>query len=459
MIYAPRPHQQIAAEFCRSHDRCALFLDMGLGKTVVALTRAKELLDDFAVNKVLVIAPKRVAEDTWSREQEKWEHLSSLRVTKVMGTEKQRLAALKTPADIYVINREMVVWMVELLGKRWDFDMVIIDELSSFKNSGSKRWRALKKVIVTADYVLGLTGTPASNGYLDLWAEMYLIDGGATLGKTKGNYITNYFQPGRRNGAVIFDYRLRQGAKRIIDGKLGGCCLSMSKEDWLKLPPLINNTVLVRMDEKERGVYDKLKCEAVLPLLDGELSSLDSMDSMVVGSTAAVLSNKLLQLANGAVYDDAGAVIKVHDRKLDALEEIVEGSGGQPLLVFYNYKHDLSRIRERFPQAVEMSDGVIERWNKGEVPILLCHPASAGHGLNLQEGGHIAVWFGVPWSLELYQQAAARLYRMGQTETVIQHHIICEDTLDERVMAALEQKDSVQSGLLEALKIYVRSNT
>lgn len=455
MIYTPRPHQQIASEFCRTHKRCALFLDMGLGKTVVALTRAKELLDDFAVNKVLVIAPKRVAEDTWSREQEKWDHLSSLRVVKIMGPEAKRLDALHTPADIYVINREMVVWLVETLGKNWCFGMVIIDELSSFKNSGSKRWRALKKVIRMSDYVLGLTGTPASNGYLDLWAEMFLIDNGDTLGTTKGNYIANYFQPGRRSGNIIYEYRIRPGAKSTIDKKLKRNCLSMSKEDWLKLPPLINNTVTVRMSEKERSIYDKLKKESVLPLLDGEIANLDNMDSAVVGSTAAVLSNKLLQLANGAVYDDAGAVIKIHDRKLDALEEIVEAAEGQSILVFYIYKHDMERIRARFPTAVPIGEGSIDAWNKGEIPMLLCHPASAGHGLNLQAGGHIAVWFGVPWSLELYQQAAARLYRMGQTESVIQHHIICEGTLDEKVMSALSDKDNTQRGLLDALKMYM----
>lgn len=423
---------------------------------MVALTRAQELLEDFAVNKVLVIAPKRVAEDTWSREQEKWDHLSSLRVVKVMGSEKQRLAALKADADIYVINRENVVWLVENCGRRWPFEMVIIDELSSFKNSGSKRWRALKRVIKCSDYVLGLTGTPAPNGYIDLWAEMFLVDCGECLGKTKGGYITSYFQPYKQYGAVVYNYTLRPGAKKNIDERLKSACLSMSKEDWLSMPPLINNTVLVKMDAKERSLYDKLKSDAVLPLLDGEMSTADDMDSAIVGTTAAVLSGKLLQLANGAVYDDNGSVVRIHDRKLDALEDIVEATAGQSILVFYTYKHDLARLKERFPQAVEMGDGVIERWNKGEIQMLLCHPASAGHGLNLQEGGHIAVWFGVPWSLELYQQAAARLYRMGQTESVIQHHIICEDTVDEKVMAALTAKDSTQRGLLEALKIFVK---
>lgn len=422
----------------------------------MSLTYAKELLDDFAVNKVLVIAPKRVAEDTWSREQEKWEHLSSLRVSKLLGTEKQRLSALHKDADIYVINRENCVWLVDTVGAKWPFDMVIIDELSSFKSAKSKRWRALKRVIKFSEYVLGLTGTPAPNGYIDLWPELFLIDGGEHLGKTLGAFRNTYFAPGARKGSIVYEWKLKPGAKEQIDGKLGDLCLSMSKEDWIKLPPLISNVVSVRMSREERALYEKFKTDRVLPLLNGGVSGMDDFDSAVVGGTAATLSGKLLQMANGAVYDDQGQVFRIHERKLDALEDIIEAANGQSVLVFYSYKHDLKFIKERINDAVELKDDAIERWNRGEIPVLLCHPASAGHGLNLQEGGHIAVWYGMPWSLELYQQAAARLHRMGQQERVIMHHIVCEGTLDEKVMAALDQKSTTQRGLLDALKEYMQ---
>lgn len=460
MKYEPRPHQQIAAEFLKNHKRAGLFLDMGLGKTVVSLTYVKELLDDFAANKVLVIAPLRVAQDTWSRESEKWDHLTDLRVSRVLGTAKQRTAALESDADVYVINRENVQWLVEYMGKKWPFDVVIIDELSSFKSSGSKRWRCLRRVIKLSKYVIGLTGTPASNGYIDLWPEMFLLDSGERLGRTLGEFRTRYFSPGAHKGHVVFEWRLKPGAKDEIDRKLADLCLSMSKEDWLTLPPVIFNTVTVRMDDKERKVYDDLRRSQVLPLLDGRVSDMRSFDSAVVGATAAALSGKLLQLANGAVYDDHGVPFHVHDRKLDALEDIRAESHGQPLLVFYSYVHDRDRILERFPDAVVMdSSQTITAWNNGEIPMLLCHPASAGHGLNLQQGGHIIVWFGLPWSLELYQQANARLHRMGQGQSVIVHHIVCEGTLDEKVVTTLGMKDATQRGLLDALKGYLHETT
>lgn len=456
MRYDPRPHQKIAAEFLRTHKRAGLFLDMGLGKTVVSLTHAKELLDDYAVNKVLVIAPLRVAQDTWSRESDKWDHLRGLRVSRVLGTAAQRRAALAADADVYVINRENVQWLVEKLGKCWPFDMVIIDELSSFKSSSSKRWRCLKRVIKLSRYVVGLTGTPAPNGYIDLWPETYLLDNGERLGRTLGEYRTHYFSPGAHKGHVVFEWKLKPGAKGEIDRKLSDLCLSMSKEDWLTLPPVLFNNVTVRMNDQERKTYDDLRVHQVLPLLAGELSDMRDFDSAVVGATAATLSGKLLQLANGAAYDDKGTVFHVHDRKLDALEDIRAESHGQPLLVFYSYRHDMDRILARFPDAVVMEDGdTIRRWNAGQIPMLLCHPASAGHGLNLQEGGHIIVWFGLPWSLELYAQANARLHRMGQGESVIIHHIVCEGTLDEKVVTTLEQKDATQRGLLDALKGYL----
>ena len=460
MRYDPRPHQKIAADFLRTHKRAGLFLDMGLGKTVVSLTYVKELLDDFAVDKVLVIAPLRVAQDTWSRESEKWDHLTDVHISRVLGTRAQRVAALEARADVYVINRENVQWLVEYLGTRWPFDMVIIDELSSFKSSGSKRWRCLKRVIKLSHYVVGLTGTPAPNGYIDLWPEIFLLDGGERLGRTLGEFRTRYFNPGAHKGHIVYEWKLKPGAKDAIDRTLSDLCLSMSKEDWLSLPPVINNTVVVRMSPEERKTYAHLRDTQVLPLLAGELSDMRDFDSAVVGTTAATLSGKLLQLANGAVYDDRGTVFHVHDRKLDALEDIRAEAQGQPLLVFYSYKHDMDRIRERFPDAVKMEDSdTISRWNRGEIPMLLCHPASAGHGLNLQEGGHIIVWFGLPWSLELYQQANARLNRMGQGQSVIVHHIVCEGTLDEKVMTALARKDATQKGLLDALKEYVYEET
>lgn len=458
MQYIPKPHQKIAAEFLRNHDRCCLFLDMGLGKTVITLTRIKELLDAAVIRKVLVIAPKRVAESTWTTEAQKWDHLQGLRVAKILGTPAQRKKALAQNADVYVINRDNVQWLIEGLDKMksWPFDMIVVDELTSFKHATTKRWRMLKRVARSSDYVLGLTGTPAPNGYEDLWAEMYVIDSGATLGKTLTEYRQKYFHPGRGNGQVIYEWLLNRGAKQVIDAKLKNLCLSMTKEDWLQLPPITYNQVMVRMEPEERKLYDRMLSDSVLPLLDGKLSALDDMDSAVVGSTAAVLSNKLLQMANGAVYDDQGNVFHIHDQKLDALEELVE-SNGDNLLVFYEYKHDLDRILERFPQAKKF-DGAedIEAWNNGQIRMLLCHPASTAFGINLQAGGHTMVWFGLPWSLELHTQAVARLHRQGQEHPVVCHYILAENTLDERVYSVLGKKTAVQQSLLDALKEYVK---
>ena len=325
----------------------------------------------------------------------------------------------------------------------------------SFKSSRSKRWRSLKRVIKLASRVVGLTGTPAGNGYIDLWPEIYLIDGGVALGKTLTNFRDTFFYPGRRKGHIVYEWLLKAGAKESIDSRLKPFCLSMSKEDWLKLPPIIYNDVRVRMSEDERAEYDKLQRDRVLPLLAGKRTSVEDMDSAVVGETAAVLSNKLLQMANGAVYDDQGGVFCLHDRKLEALQDIVDASHGQPLLVYYAYKHDAQRIRQRFVATMLESSEDIKNWNEGKIQMLLCHPASAGMGLNLQQGGHILVWFGLPWSLELLQQAEARLHRQGQEESVIVHRIICEDTLDEKVLVALTRKDATQKSLLTALKEYV----
>ena len=417
--------------------------------------------EEFAIRNALVIAPKRVAEDTWSREQAKWEHLKHLKVVKVMGTKDKRLAALKEQADIYIINRENVEWLVETLGTRWRFDAVVIDELSSFKSAKSKRWKALRKVIFGSRYVYGLTGTPASNGYLDLWPEMYLLDHGERLGKTLGAYRSTYFNPGAHKGHVVFEWRLKPGARERIDARLSDICLSMSKEDWLDLPERTYNTIPVQLDNKARKLYDQFKRDKLLPLVHEheKLAVAQGMDydTAVVGDMAAQVSGKLLQMANGAVYDDDGEVFHIHDAKLDMLAEIADTSAGQPILVFYNYKHDLKRLQERFPDAVKMGgEDVISAWNRGEIPMLLCQPASAGHGLNLQDGGHIIVWFGLTWSLELYQQANDRLHRMGQRSAVIVHHLVAEDTIDEKVMAALTAKDATQKGLLDALKQYLQ---
>lgn len=455
MKYTPKRHQEIALEFLQTHERCALFLDMGLGKTVVTLTYVKQLLDDFAINKVLVIAPKRVAEDTWTRESDKWEHLSDLRISKVLGTLNQRSKALEKTADIYVINRENVVWLVDYYKHKWPFDLVVIDESSSFKSGQSKRWKALKKVIKLSRYVIELTGTPAPNGYLDLWAQIYLLDGGETLGKTFLAYRATYFTPGAHNDDRVFQWVMRRGAKARIDQALKEFCLSMSKDDWLQLPDIIYNNVIVKMTPSERRIYDKFSEDKILPLLNGLLSE-DPQDaeSAVIGSTAAVASGKLLQLANGAVYDDDGNVFHVHDQKISALEELTES--GNNLLVFYSYKHDLDRLKKAFPNAKEMKTSEdMTKWNKGEISMMLVHPASAAYGLNIQEGGHTIVWFGLPWSLELYQQANARLYRQGQEHSVIVHHIICDRTMDEKVLSALQSKDASQRSLLEALKDYV----
>lgn len=466
MKYEPKRHQRIAEQFCMTHSHAGLLLDMGLGKTAVTLTVLNRLMyEEFSLNRALVIAPKRVAEDTWSREAEKWDHLSCLRVVKVLGTAKQRTAALAQDGDVYVINRENVVWLVETLGARWPFDGIVIDELSSVKSSRSKRWRALRRVIGAAKYVYGLTGTPAPNGYIDLWPEMYLLDRGQRLGRTLGEFRNTYFNPGAHKGHIVYEWRLKPGAKARIDAKLSDLCLSMSKEDWLDLPERTYNTVPVMMSPSARKLYEQFQKEKILPLLRGRdglrlaENGADDYDSAVLGDMAATVSGKLLQMANGAVYDENGEVFHIHDAKLDALEEIADTNPGQPLLVFYTYKHDLDRIQARFPSAEKIkSSETISDWNAGKIPMLLCHPASAGHGLNLQAGGHIIVWFGLPWSLELYQQANDRLHRMGQKQGVIIHHIVARGTLDERVMSVLAGRESTQRGLLDALKAYVEEN-
>lgn len=467
MKYAPFRHQGLAYDWLMTHDHAGLFLGMGLGKTVVTLTAlTTHLWDDFSVHKALVIAPKNVADTVWAEECRKWDHLNDLRCAKILGTAAQRRKALTTDADLYIINRENLVWLITELKGKLPFECVIIDELSSFKSAKAQRWKALKKLIQSVPYVWGLTGTPAPNSYLDLWPEVYLLDGGERLGKFIGQYRDRYFTAGAHKGHIVYEYRLRMGAKDAINRKLRDLCLSMETEDWLDLPPVIHNTVTVRMDAKARKTYDTLMRDRVLPLLwEGRKTrlldprkpqELAEMTNAIQGDTAAVLAGKLLQMANGAVYDDKRNPVHLHDAKLDALEEIIDTNPGQPVLVFYNYEHDKQRILERFPQATLFVTNEKEKWDRGEIPLLLVHPASAGHGLNLQLGGHLCVWFGLTWSRELYDQANARLNRPGQKESVIIHHIVCEDTVDERVMAVLAKKGQGQKELLDALRQYVK---
>lgn len=415
-----------------------------MSKTVSTLTAIDQLLFDyFDTQKVLVIAPLRVAQTTWPAEIRKWDHLKHLRISRVLGTEKQRRAALQVKADIWVINRENVEWLVDLYGKDWPFDLVVIDELSSFKSSKAKRFRSLRKVRPGIKRIIGLTGTPSSNGLLDLWPEIYLLDRGESLGKTLTGYRERYFEPGKRNRTVIFSWDPKPGAEEAIYARLSDLCVSMSAADWLQMPERIDREIKVQIPEAARADYDQLERDLLLPFADGDITA----------DTRAILSNKLLQLANGAVYDENKTVREIHQAKLDALDDILEAANGQPVLVFYAYQHDRDRIKAHLPTARQLNtEADIEDWNQGKIPVLIAHPASAGHGLNLQAGGNIIVWFGLTWSLELYQQANARLHRQGQEKSVIVHHLIAEDTIDEDVMKALAGKDVSQSALLEALK-------
>lgn len=442
MRYNPHGYQVKATERILHQKKVGLFLDMGLGKTVITLTAIKELIEDFAVWKVLVIAPKRVAEDTWSREHEKWDHLSELRISKVLGSPAQRMKALKTDADVYVIGRDNVKWLVELFGKSWPFDMVVIDELSSFKNPSAQRFRALKKVMPLSDRVVGLTGTPSPNGLMDLWAEIYLLDRGERLGRTISEYREMYFRAGARNGYIVYRWEPYSYSQKEIERKISDICMSMSAEDYLELPERIDNEIRIRLSDKEQKLYDQMESDQLLRI----------EDEAVVALNAAAVMNELLQMSNGCVYADGGDVVRIHERKLEALEEIIDTTG-EPVLVFYSFKHDLEAIKKRIPEAGELkSSEDIARWNRGETRVLLCHPASVGYGLNLQDGGHVIVWYGLTWSLELYQQANARLFRQGQQKAVIIHHLITDGTVDEQVMKALKAKDTSQSALLEALK-------
>ncbi|MBU3100686.1 MULTISPECIES: DEAD/DEAH box helicase [Clostridium] len=441
MRYVAHEYQKYAEEFIIKHPACGLMLDMGLGKTVITLTAIDNLMYDyFDVAKVLVIAPLRVAQDTWSKECGKWGHLKGLRISKVLGPEKERRMALARKADIYIINRENVEWLCT--NYKLDFDMVVIDELSSFKSPSAKRFKALRKSRPQVKRIVGLTGTPAPNSLLDLWSEINLLDMGQRLGRFIGSYRNEYFVPDKRNQQVIFSYKLRDGAEKLIYNKISDICVSMKACDYLKMPDRIDNFVEVQMSEKEEALYKKLESEMLIPFADGDIDAVN----------AAALSNKLLQMANGAVYDEFKAVKIIHSKKLEALEELIELANGKPVLIFYAYKHDKERISEKFKVTAILTSEDISKWNSGEIPIAIAHPASTGHGLNLQAGGSTVIWFGLTWSLELYQQANARLWRQGQKETVIIHHIVSKGTIDEQVMKAIQKKQTGQDALINAVK-------
>ena len=452
MRYEPHDYQKYVIRYLLEHPVAAVFLDMGLGKTSITLTALQELLfDSFEVRKILVIAPLRVARNTWSDEIEKWDHLGNIRYSIAVGSEAERIKALRQQADIYMINRENVQWLVEKSGIPFDFDMVVVDELSSFKNHQTQRFKALMKVRPKVKRIVGLTGTPSSNGLMDLFAEFRVLDMGERLGRFIGQYRTAYFKPDQMNGHIVYSYRPIPGAEQQIYKRISDITISMKAADHLKMPELINSVYEVHMSEKEKKRYEELKKELILTLPEGEITA----------ANAASLSSKLSQMANGAVYSDEEQTLRIHDGKLDALEDIIEAANGKPLLVAYWFKHDLSRIMKRLTKLdVNFrkldSAASIREWNEKKVVVGLIHPASAGHGLNLQSGGSTLVWFGLTWSLELYQQTVARLWRQGQTEnTVVVQHIITKGTIDERVLKSLKEKDQTQSALIDAVKAEV----
>ena len=444
MKYSPHDYQAYATDFILQNPVAAVFLDMGLGKSVITLTAIKDLcLDSFQVRKVLVIAPLRVARDTWPSEIEKWDHLKDLKYAVAVGTEMERKTALMQKANVYIINRENVQWLVEESGLPFDYDMVVIDELSSFKSFQAKRFRSLLKVRPTVKRMVGLTGTPSSNGLMDLWAQFRLLDLGKRLGRFITHYRNQYFTPDKRNGQVVFSYKPLPGAEEAIYSAISDITISMKAVDHLNMPECVMNEVKVALSEKERKTYNTMKADLVVSLQGEEIDA----------GTAAALAGKLSQMANGAVYGEDKKYIEFHNRKLDALEDLIEAANGKPVLVAYWFKHDLERIKKRFDVREISTSKDIQDWNKGKIPVAVIHPASAGHGLNLQAGGSTIIWFGLTWSLELYQQANARLWRQGQqADTVVIHHIIAAGTIDERIMAALRNKDKTQSALIEAVK-------
>lgn len=445
-------YQNFAVNHIINNPFCGLFLDMGLGKTVSTLTAINRLMyERLEVEKVLVIAPKRVALDTWTTEANKWDHLKHLTLSVLVGTETQRKQGLKKQADIYVINRENISWLVSVLQGWWPFDMMVIDELSSFKSAKAVRFKALRTVRPQCNRVIGLTGTPTGNGLIDLWSEMYLIDMGERLGKTITGYRNMYFRPGRSNGQIVFDYKILDGAEKLITDKISDICISMKAEDYLQLPEQIDRIVDIHLSDVTQKKYDDFERDQILALEaeEGDISAVN----------AAALSNKLLQYANGAIYDSELNIHNIHDEKLEALEEILDSAAGHPVLVFYSFRHDMYRIQDKFksykPRQLDTRQD-IKDWNDGKIQLLLAHPASAGHGLNLQSGGNIIVWFGLTWSLELYLQANARLHRQGQQKPVIVHHLIAKGTIDEDVMTAIQNKADKQEAIMGALKARIK---
>ncbi|MDT8715457.1 DEAD/DEAH box helicase [Clostridium sp. 19966] len=448
MRFKPHAYQKYCINRVLVDSALGLFLDMGLGKTIITLTAINDLkFNRFAISKALVIAPKKVAEATWSKEAAKWDHLKLLRVISVLGSASKRIKALNTPADIYVINRENVPWLVEYYRNSWPFDMVVVDEFSSFKNHQAKRFKSLTWVRGHITRFIGLTGTPAPNGLLDLWAQVYLLDQGKRLGDKITHFRERYFEPDQRDRDHVFSYAPKPRAEEAIQNLIGDICISMKAEDYLELPDCISVVTPVLLDSKAKAAYEKLEKEMLLEI----------DDTTIDAGTAAVLTNKLLQLCNGAVYDENRAIVEIHDCKIEAFTELVEGLNGQPALVFYNFQHDLVRIKKALSKTklvVKDLKGPQEEddWNNKKIDILLAHPASAAYGLNLQQGGNHVIWFGMNWSLELYQQANKRLHRQGQTEKVIIHHLIVESGVDEDVMAALENKSTTQDNLMNAIK-------
>ena len=444
MNFSPHDYQAYAIDYIETHPVAAVLLDMGLGKTVISLTAIADLLfDSFEAHRILVVAPLRVARDTWPAEIEKWEHLQHLTFSVVVGTPKERRAALMAGADITIINRENLQWLIESSGFPFDYDMVVIDELSSFKNHKSKRFQALMKVRPKVKRIIGLTGTPSSNGLMDLWAEFKLLDMVQRLGRFITQYRNDYFLPDKRNGQIIYSYKPMPYAEDAIYRKISDMTISMKSTDHLKMPELVSSRYEVKLSEAEAQRYEDLKQELILQLPEGE----------VTAANAASLTGKLVQLANGAIYNDDGDIVEFHSAKLDALEDLIEAANGKPLLVAYWFKHDLQRIKQRFDVREIKSSKDISDWNSGKIPVAVIHPASAGHGLNLQAGGSTLIWFGLTWSLELYQQTNARLWRQGQTAgTVVIQHIITKGTIDERILKALSLKELTQNSLIDAVK-------
>lgn len=447
--FKPHLYQQASIDWVVQKPKSGLFLPMGMGKTSITLTAINDLLYDyFNVGKVLIIAPIRVADSTWPDEIHKWQHTQHLTYSKILGTQKQRMQALAQEADIYLINRENVVWLVDYYQSAWPFDMVVIDELSSFKSPSSKRFKALKKVMPLVSRFIGLTGTPTPKGLPDLWSQLYLIDQGERLGKTLSAFRSRYLVPGRRNGYTIYDWLLQEYAERRIYESIDDVCMSLAAEDWLTLPDCQYLNYEVQLSDKIMQQYKQFKREKILEL---------SVDNVLVGANAGVVSNKLLQFTAGAVYNDTKEVIEIHTKKLEALEDLVEASNGNPVMVFYYFKHDYDRIVNHFKDInirTIVAPQDVTDWNAGRIELLLVHPASVGHGLNLQQGGSIIIWYSLPnWNLELYQQANARLYRQGQKESVRVYHIVAKGTIDVDMLQSLENKDVTQRALLEALKL------